>query len=138
MTLSVVIVISCINTTCQQSFKLTTLLSLAGERVSFIMLDISAAFDMLDHDRFLQRATDMFGLDGTVKNWLRSYLTGRRSYVACGQHHSSIVTTSTGVPQGSVLGPLLFTIFTTPVGHLISSLNVISSVRRRYSVVYLY
>ena len=66
----------------------------------------------------------MFGLDGTVKNWLRSYLTGRRSYVACGQHHSSIVTTSTGVPQGSVLGPLLFTMFTTPVGHLISSLNM--------------
>ena len=89
------------------------------------------------HSKVLR--ADMFGLDGTVKNWLRSYLTGRRSYVACGQHHSSSVTTSTGVPQGSsVLGPLLFTMhYSSWTSHLITQ-HVISSVRQRCSIVYLY
>jgi len=89
-----------------------------------LSLDISAAFDTLDHNRLLQRADQLFGLNGRVNDWLRSYLSGRSSCVSVGGCQSSTVQNATGVPQGSVLGPLLFSIFTTPVGRLISSFNI--------------
>jgi Reverse transcriptase (RNA-dependent DNA polymerase) len=80
----------------------------SGKPTVLLSLDISAAFDMLDHDRLLNHATELFGLSGQVINWLESYLTGRTSYVSIGNCCSSTVNCSTGVPQGSVLGPLLF------------------------------
>jgi len=95
-----------------------------GKPSILLSLDISAAFDTLNHDILLRRAGEMFGLDGHIQDWLRSYLSGRSSYVSVGGCKSQTVKHSTGVPQGSVLGPLLFSIFTTPVGQLISSFNV--------------
>jgi ribonuclease P/MRP protein subunit RPP40 len=96
----------------------------SGKPSILLSLDISAAFDMLDHTRLLQRATELFGLDDQVKNWLKSYLTDRVSCVSIGNCRSATVSCTTGVPQGSVLGPLLFSIFTTPVGRLISAFNI--------------
>lgn len=96
-----------------------------SKRPSLLLsLDISAAFDTLDHSRLLQRANQLFGLTGRVNDWLKSYLSGRSSYVAVSGCRSPTVQNPTGVPQGSVLGPLLFSIFTTPVGRLISSFNI--------------
>jgi hypothetical protein len=95
----------------------------SGKPFILLSLDISAAFTMLDHTRLLQRATKLFGLDDNVINWFKSYLTGRTSYVSFHNCHSSIVGRNS-VPQGSVLGPLLFSIFTSPTGHLISSFNI--------------
>ena len=89
-----------------------------------LSLDISAAFVMLDHDRLLHRATELFRLSDQVINWLESYLTGRTSYFSIGNHRSSTVHSKTGVSQGSVLGPLLFSIFTSPLSRLITEFNV--------------
>jgi Reverse transcriptase (RNA-dependent DNA polymerase) len=97
----------------------------SGKPTVLLSLDISAAFDMLDHDRLLNRAIELFGLSCQVINWLDSYLTSRTSYVFIGNCRTSTLNCSTGVTQGSVLGPLLFSIFTSPVSHLISSFNVL-------------
>jgi len=76
------------------------------------------AFDTLDHDQILQRAADEFGLCARKHDWLKSYLSGRSSYVSFAGFYSPgpTIDSTTGVTQGSVLGPLLFSLFTTPVG----------------------
>ena len=75
----------------------------------------SAAFDTSDHQILLSRLNTSFGISDTTLSWLQSYLTNRTSYVRIGRHCSSSVTCTTGVPQGSVLGPLLFTAYVSPI-----------------------
>ena len=89
-----------------------------------LSLDISAAFDTLDHQRLLEWAKELFGFDSVVLRWLGSYLAGREQFVGVDGRRSRTVRLSSGVPQGSVLGPLLFSIFTTPVGNLISTFGI--------------
>lgn len=83
-------------------------------------LDLSAAFDTIDHSILLNRLRHSFGLSGIVHQWLHSYLTGRTQVVRLGSHISSPVSLVCGEPQGSVLGPLLFAIYTSPKAHLIN------------------
>ena len=80
-----------------------------------ISLDLSAAFDTIDHQILLSRLNTSFGISDTTLSWLQSYLTNRTSSVRIGRHCSSSVTCTTGVPQGSVLGPLLFTAYVSPI-----------------------
>ena len=87
-------------------------------------LDLSAAFDTIDHHILLSRLQASFGVSGSAIGWISSYLTGRVQRVVVGLSQSENTSLSTGVPQGSVLGPLLFSIFTSPVGHIISSSGV--------------
>ena len=89
-----------------------------------LSLDISAAFDTLSHHRLMDRAEELFGVTGLAKAWLWSYLTGRSHCVSFSGQQSATVPCETGVPQGSVLGPLLFCIFTTPIGSVISDFNI--------------
>ena len=70
-------------------------------------LDMSAAFDTLDHATLLHRLEHTFGLSGFVISWICSYLTNRSSFVKIDSSSSPSTTISTGVPQGSVFGPLL-------------------------------
>lgn len=84
-----------------------------------IALDISAAFDTIDHDILCRRADSEFGIRGPALAWLRSFVSGRSSYVSVGGTNSPVTLNSTGVPQGSVLGPMLFALYTSPVSKII-------------------
>ena len=65
-----------------------------------------------------------FGIHGSVLSWFKSYLSSRCFRVKCESYLSSWYTSSCGVPQGSVLGPLLFVMYTTPLSTLISSCSL--------------
>jgi len=74
---------------------------------------------MVCHETLPQRLQAEFGLSGTALSWIQSYLEGRTQFVKLGQHHSSEVELMVGVPQGSVLGPILFAIYCSPVANVI-------------------
>jgi len=61
---------------------------------------------------------------GTALSWLRSYLSGRSQFVKFGSYQSSAVSLNDGVPQGSVLGPILFAVYCSPVGDIIAQHGV--------------
>ena len=92
-----------------------------GKEVALILLDLSAAFDTIDHELLLGRMKSRFGITGNVLAWLESYMTSRSQYVDINGSCSQRRPLTYGVPQGSVLGPLLFTLYTAPLGDLIRS-----------------
>ena len=83
------------------------------------LLDLSAAFDTLDHAIMVERLSTSFGLSGTVLDWFKSYLSERTCFVVIDSVRSSKCTLLFGVPQGSVLGPVLYTMYTQPLGAII-------------------
>ena len=76
-----------------------------------VLLDLSAAFDTVDHNVLLSRLHSKFGISGTALEWFRSYLNGRSQRVMVQGNLSQSLNLDFGVPQGSCLRPLLFTIY---------------------------
>ena len=88
-------------------------------RVSILTLfDLSAAFDTLDHSILLTRLHDMFGLSGKAFEWFSSYLSDRFQSVSVNGRVSSQKKLHYGVPRGSVLGPILFTLYAQPLSDI--------------------
>ena len=95
-----------------------------GKAVALTLLHLSAAFDSIDHDILFNSLRDWFGVDGTVLRWIKSYLSNRKQKVKLDNSFSDAFSLLYGVPQNSVLGPLLFTLYTTPLTNIISNFNV--------------
>jgi len=102
--------------------------AIASQKVTCLcLLDLSAAFDTIDHNIFITRLTSRFGIHGSVLCWFKSYsssyLSSRSFCVKCDNLYS-LHTSSCDVPQGSVLGPLLFIMYSTLLSTPISSLSL--------------
>ena len=95
-----------------------------GNAVVLVLLDLSAAFDTIDHDILLQRLHERIGVTGTALQWFRSYLQNRIQQISIEDAISSPSCLSFGVPQGSVLGPILFTLYTLPLGDIARELEI--------------
>ena len=96
-----------------------TALTCVHDDILRAMLDLSAAFDTVDHDVLLERLKSGLGICGTALNWFKSYLSSRSQSVLINGTQSKPTSLVCGVPQGSVLGPILFTIYMLPLGDII-------------------
>ena len=81
-----------------------------NEFAAGVFVDMKKAFDMVVHEIFI-RKLEHYGVRGAVKDWFCSYFANRKQFVSINNQNSTIQTILTGVPQSSVLGPLLFLIY---------------------------
>ena len=95
-----------------------------GEEAILLLLDYSSAFDTIHHDVLIQRLRERFGIQNLSLNWFRSYITNRSQSVVIDQYESATHFPSQGVPQGSVLGPLAFTLFASPLEDIIKNHDI--------------
>ena len=124
--------------TCQSAYRPghstnTALLKVANDQffsldkgnVSVLaLLDFSSAFDTIDHPILVHRLHTDFGFTDTVIQWFSSCLTDRTHYVSLSNHCSAFAHVHSGVPQGSVLGPILFTMYIKPLSAIIDSHSI--------------
>ena len=86
--------------------------------VILLLLDLSAALDTVDHSIVLSRLSHRFGIGGTTLEWFRSYLSNRTQFVNENGLTSERHVLKFGVPQGSVFGPLLYSMYTSPLNDI--------------------
>ena len=89
-----------------------------------IFMDLSKAFDSVDHNILLSKLK-RYGIYETALQWINSYLSDREHFVSWNQSHSPLLNLNIGVTQGSILGPLLFLIYTNDI---VNSSNILSFV----------
>ena len=92
-----------------------------GSVTALTLLDLSAAFDTIDHTILLDRLNVYYGISELALSWFKSYLSGRTHSVKVGSILSHPVKLHYGVPKGSVLGPILFSLYTNPISSIVHS-----------------
>ena len=89
-----------------------------------VLLDLSAAFDTIDHDVLTQWLTFKYGVCETALNWFDSYIRGRKQVIRIAETKSESHDLLTGVPQGSVAGPQIFTLYASPIEDIVNKHQV--------------
>ena len=92
-----------------------------------ILLDLNAAFDTIDHDILIAMLQNRVGVDDSALRWFQSYLSDRTQSIQLGNHISEPLPLKYGVPQGSCLGPLLFSTYASPLIDLIEKHSIAAS-----------
>ena len=92
-----------------------------GEATAVVLLDQSAAFDTIDHDTLLDSLSSWFGVGGVVLDWFKSYFSDRVKCIKIGSILSDAKKLLCGVPQGSVLRTIRFSLCTTPLSKVIQN-----------------
>ena len=98
----------------------------SGSSAALVLLDLTAAFDTVDHQILLSRLELCVGITGNVLKWFKSYLSKRTFSVNLGQYSSAAAPLFCGVPQGSILSPILFALYLLPLGSIFKKHNISS------------
>ena len=106
-----------------------------GDEVDVIYLDFCKAFDKVPHQRLLQKLY-AYGIRGKVHTWVKEFLSGREQRVIVNGSQSTWINITSGIPQGSVLGPVLFLVFINDLPEVIKVLiKLFADDAKLYSVV---
>ena len=105
--------------------EMTFFLQSINKKVSaLLLLDLSAAFDTIDPKILLSMLSSFYGLSSTALNLIASYLLNRTQSVSIQSHSTPPSNIFTSIPQGSVLGPLLFSLYTSPVSQIFTTASI--------------
>ena len=89
--------------------------------VAVAFVDFKKAFDCVSHAMLLHKLNSQFGVQGSLLSWLTDYLTDRTQFSVVNGHHSTVINVTCGIPQGSVLGPTLFALYTNDLPSAVTS-----------------
>ena len=107
-----------------------------GSTTALTLLDLSAAFDMIDHSILFHRLHDCYGINGLALSWFESYLSDSTQSVKVGSVLSHPMVLKFGIPQGSVLGPLLFSMYTIHSVQLFNLIGVSNTIFMQTTLSY--